>query len=119
MYGFTTVVVQAQPPFETVDPVEILAGSACQVIATYYDFTQTNFVPSAVAYQVSDVASGTVIAAYETLTPTLSNEVVITAAQNAILSALPNETHVVTFKITDTDGNVYLQEALFTLRKVI
>jgi hypothetical protein len=68
------------------------------VTASFTDENGLPLTPISARYRVDDVASGTVVVPWTTLTPTSpSVPIVVTAAQNAIINpALSVETRVVT-----------------------
>jgi hypothetical protein len=115
VFGWATVVALSQTGVqgaETAYP----AGTFCFVVGSWYDMMGAPFVPSAVQYRVDDVLSGTNIVPWTPLTPSTSNQVTITSAQNAMISMTrPSEQHQVLFQITDFYGNTSYADVVYSI----
>lgn len=102
----------AQPAF--------LEGSACLVNANFFDTTGAPLVPNALQYRIDDVATGDQILGWTTITAGSSVSVLVTSAQNALVSTSRNhETHQVLFSITDPSNNgPFYARCLFDLLRI-
>lgn len=111
-FGYAKIEAQAQsaegaiPGANPVRP-SFLAGSACVIRAAFFDNTGAPMAPTVLAYDISDVATGSVILASTPIAnPLAVQPVIVTAAQNAMVSnSQPSETHEAVFAITDQNGN--------------
>jgi hypothetical protein len=84
-----------------------LANSACFVSAAYFDINNKPFVPSAVQYRIDDLVSEANIVPWTPITPGLTNLVVVTSAQNLMISLTRKcEAHQILFQVIDGAGDV-------------
>lgn len=120
-FGSATLYAQSQTPEGSVpgaNPAKpaFLVGSACLVNAAFFDTTGAPLIPAALAYRIDDVCSGEQILGWTTLAPAPSLQVIVTAAQNAMVSnSQSHEDHQVTFKVTDGLGNIAEPYTKFSL----
>lgn len=117
-FGHCTVDALSQNGLPVARPCYI-EESACFVIASYFDNTGTAFVPNAVQYRIDDVVSGANILPWTSIVPGITNEVVITSAQNAMINnSRSSESHQVLFQVTDGFGNVTYADVSFDVIRV-
>jgi hypothetical protein len=121
-FGYATVYAQSQTPEGTVagaNPAQpaFFAGSACFVNAAFFDTTNAPLIPTTLQYQIIDVASGTQILNWTTVTPAASVQVVVSSTQNAMISnSRSSETHEVLFSIVDpSNEGPFYASCLFDL----
>lgn len=124
-FGYATVQAQSQTPQGIVsgaNPAQpaFLEGSACFVIASFFDTTGAPLVPSALSYRIDDEASGTQILGWTTVTVGSTVSILVTPLQNAlVVTGRSHETHQVLFSITDSSGNgPFYRQCLFDLLDV-
>jgi hypothetical protein len=112
-YGYATINVASQvgvPVAET----GLIAGSACYINAAFFDQTGAPMVPTALRYRLDDVTSTAVILNWTGIVPSATPQVIVKAAQNAIISSSSEfEAHQVTFQFQDAAGNVFVSSAQF------
>jgi len=97
-----------------------LSGSASAFQCSYFDTNGNPLAPSGVNYQIDDLLSGENILGPTGLPVAATNTVVITPAQNALISlSRSRETHALTLNITDANGGLYRRRALFELVRAI
>lgn len=97
------------------------AGTTVTIPLSFTDEDNAAVTPSAARYRLDDVINATSIVAWTAFTPSSSTyDLVITAAQNAILSAsLEIEVHRLTVEITyGTDSKKALSTLDFEVRKI-
>lgn len=124
-FGYATAQAQSQTPAGTVagaNPVQpaFLEGSACLVNASFFDTTGSPLVPLALSYRIGDVASGAQILGWTTVTVGSTISILVTSAQNALISnSLNHETHQVLFSVTDPSNNgPFYARCLFDLLRI-
>lgn len=106
-FGYATVLAQSQTPEGQIEanPAQpsFAAGSACTVLASFFDNTGAAMVPSVLAYQIMDVLTGEIILEQTTIeNPQSVQQILVTAEQNEIISNSSNsETHELVLFITD------------------
>lgn len=94
-------------------------NSACIISASYFSMTGQTFTPTAIQYRVDDVLTGSNMVPWTSVSPAPTNQVIITSAQNAIVSySLSSEQHQVLFQITDGFGDINYARVLYTLMEV-
>lgn len=117
-FGHCTVDALSQNGLPVARPCYI-EESACFVVASYFDNTSTAFVPNAVQYRIDDVVSGANILEWTSIVPGITNEVVVTSAQNAMINnSRSSESHQVLFQVTDGFGNVTYADVSFDVIRV-
>lgn len=117
-YGWAIVTAVTQTPYPVARSVYV-EGSASAVTAQYYDTNGVLFVPAAVSYRVDDTISGTNVVPWTALVPAAENEVLITAAQNAMISfSRESETRQVLFEISDGFSGTYYADVFYDLVRV-
>jgi hypothetical protein len=87
-------------------------------LLSIFDDDGEPFVPKALTYQINDLLSGEEILAPETIAPMASTTIVITPAQNEMISVSRHrETHQLTVNITDGQTVPHRRRALFTVAR--
>lgn len=124
-FGYAVIEAESQTPEGVVsgaNPAQpaFLEGSACLVNANFFDTTGAPLVPNALQYRIDDIATGDQILGWTTVMSGSSVSVLVTSAQNALISTSRNhETHQVLFAITDPSGNgPFYARCLFDLLSV-
>lgn len=78
-----------------------LSGSAAAFQAAYFDTNGNPFIPTSITYQIDDVSSGKEILGPLGLPVGTGNLIVVTAAQNAMVSvSRSRESHLLTLNIS-------------------
>lgn len=95
-------------------------GSACYPVFTYEDQNGNPLIPASVIYKVDDLTNGVnIVPITAIVTPGLTNQVTITAAQNAMNSAsLVSERRRVTVNVTAPGGDFRVDVQYYELRRV-
>jgi|SRR5271155_5389776 len=98
-----------------------LENSSCLMTAQAIDLnTGLPFVPAAVAYRVDDVLSQQNVVPLTSITPALLLQVIVTSAQNAMISLSLNfESRQVLFQFTDGLGNVTYASVFYDLVRTL
>lgn len=121
-FGSAVISAQSQTPEGVVaNPAQpaFNEGSACLVNAEFFDTTGAALVPTVLQYRIDDVCSGAVILSWTTVTPAPSLQVIVTAAQNALITNSRGwETHQVTFQVTDGLGDIAEPFTLFDITEI-
>jgi hypothetical protein len=103
-------------PGITVNEPAYLIGSAASYQTAYFDPTGASFIPSSIQYRIDDLLSGAEILAPTTLPVGRGNTIMITSAQNEMISvSRSRETHVLTVIVTDGFGGSYQQRTMFQI----
>lgn len=124
-FGYAVIEAQSQTPEGIVsgaNPAQpaFLESSACLVSANFFDTTGAPLVPNALQYRIDDVATGDQILGWTTITAGSAVSVLVTSAQNALVSnSRTHETHQVLLSITDPSNNgPFYARCLFDLLRV-
>ncbi len=75
-------------------------GTTCYLNVSFLDKTGAAAMPSTVAYRIDCLSTGTSVRATTSVTPGTTVEIVLSAADNAILANLPFERRRVTVEAT-------------------
>jgi hypothetical protein len=85
----------------------IAAGATCVVKAAFFNSAGAPFTPASIAYQIDDINSGANIVASTPVTPANTVSITVTAAQNALLSAMrASEEHQLALTVIDGASNI-------------
>lgn len=109
------------PPTEA-----FLENQTVWATAAWFDQNGNPFIPAAASYRLDyivgyeqGVLDSVQVLAWTALTPATTNTVVITSAQNALVSATgSSELHQVLFQCTDAAGNINYARGLYNLVRV-
>lgn len=125
VFGSCTISAQSQTPQGIVsgaNPAQpaFLEYDACLVNASFVDTLGNALVPATLQYRIDDTVSGTQILTWTTIAPASSVQIVVTSAQNALISnSACHETHQVLVKLTDPAGNgPFYARCLFDLLRI-
>lgn len=112
-FGSANVWAQSQTPEGAVpsaNPAQpaFFAGSACLVNASFFDTDDEPLQPNALSYRIDDVESGAQVLDWTPIAQlAVSVQIVVTAGQNALITnSRMQETHQVTFRVTDGTGGI-------------
>jgi hypothetical protein len=116
-FGYATIVPLNQSGIGFLTPrAAFLSGSAANFQCTYFDINGAPLEPAALSYQIVDLLSGEVILGPTQLPLQSNSNIIISAAQNAMVSVSRScETHALLVSVTDGTDNVYTRRALFEI----
>lgn len=116
-YWYTVILIEAvaQLPFKVAES-SFIEQSACLINTTYLSLAGTPFVPASIQYRIDDVTSGANIVPLTSLDLSTGNQVIVTAAQNAMISnSLPFEQHEFSVFVVDGTGQQYVARQRFII----
>jgi hypothetical protein len=114
-YRNTVVVAISQTGIQG-DASTFLENSACLVTASFFDTNGNPYVPSQVQYEINDITTGAQILSLTPLPVGTSVEVVVTSAQNSLISFTRHwEAHQIAFQVTDGLGDIFYARTIFYL----
>lgn len=96
-------------------------GTACAVTASFTAAaTGAPFTPASIKYRIDDINSGaSIVPATPVTPPAASVSIVVTGAQNALLSALRAlEEHQLTVEVADSNGNTANAPVRWLVRRI-
>lgn len=99
---------------------EINEGTTAILEVTYLDKDRANITPSAVSYRVDDLTNAREVLDWTSIsTPTTSDTITVTGAQNAVNSrSQEKELRQVTVNSTDSSSNVVQEIFIYTLVRI-
>ena len=116
-FGYATLVALNPSGLGFLTPrAAFLSGSAAGFLCSYFDVNGQPLMPAALQYEINDLLSGEEILEPTNLTLAVNSDIVITAAQNAMVSLSRScETHQLKLLITDGEGQPYSRRVLFEI----
>lgn len=100
--------------------LDINEGTTAILEVTYLDKDKANITPTAVSYRVDDLTNGREVLDWTAvITPTASDTITITGAQNAVNNrSQDKELRQITVNATDSSANVVQQDFYYTLIRI-
>jgi len=116
-FGYATLIALNPSGLGFLTPrAAFLSDSASAFLCSYFDVNGAPLMPAALQYEINDLLSGEQILGPTDLQLAVNSNIVITAAQNAMVSLSRScETHALTVLITDGENQPYRRRVLFEI----
>jgi hypothetical protein len=121
-FGSAQILALSQTSIQAADSA-YLAGSACQLQASWFDVYGNEYQPLAISYRLDLVCASREleqILGWTSIAPVIVNLITVTSAQNAMINLTrESETHQALFQVTGQDNNVSYARTTFKIIRAV